>query len=176
VSAHYGLTKRWDAGVRVRPFSRGAKLETLVQLLHEKRAGVGLAVGLGVDGFWRAHAKVECSGDGCFSQGLRGLITDTPVILSMHLWRHGTAFVGGRYQHLFLWGEQRFAAPGRPFAPLVVETATNQWIAGWLVGVEIDGFWWRLTPQMGGSTVRLPGGKIAHILTPAIEVGVDLDL
>ena len=43
-------------------------------------------------------------------------------------------------------------------------------------GLEIDGLHWRLVPQLAGETVQLPAGKISHILMPALEFAIDLDL
>lgn len=177
ITAHYGLVRDLDVGVRLRPWSAGGKLELLWQAVRERTLGVGIAIGVGADGFYRSRHRIARAtdlegqpADGVFSRWYGGLMADAPLIFSRHLWSRGTLFVGGRYMHLFIWGEERFKSQEGAFPARVNEKAFNQWAAGWVLGIEIEWQWLRIVPQLSGATTVMPDESIKHVLYPALDI------
>jgi hypothetical protein len=170
VNAHYGLLRDLDIGLRLRPASVGGKVELLYQAVRERTLGIGIALGAGADGFFRPPEQISCVAGGCFNRRYGGLLVDIPVILSRHLWRRGILFAGGRYMHLFVWGDQRYRSQTGAFPRTIRDKSFNQWAAGWVVGMEIEVRWFRLLPQLSGATTRLPSGEMAHTFYPTLEV------
>ncbi len=177
LSAHYGLVRDLDLGVRLHLGSLGGKVEALYQIVRERTLGVGVSIGAGVDGFYRSRHRIGCLTDadgqvtdGCFSRWFGGMMVDAPLVVSRHLWSRGTLFVAGRYLHLFMWGEERLKSQTGAFAPQTNDKSFNQWGAGWVVGLEVEFRWLRVTPQLAGATTRMPDDGIKHVIYPALEV------
>jgi hypothetical protein len=170
LSAHYGLVRDLDVGLRLHLGSLGGKAELFYQAVRERTLGVGIAIGAGADGFYRSRERIACVADGCFSRWFGGLMVDVPVVFSRHLWRRGTLFVAGRYMHLLMWGEERYKSRTQSFPPQVNEKSFNQWGAGWAVGMEIEWLWVRVIPQIAGATTRMPDDGIKHVIYPSLDI------
>jgi hypothetical protein len=168
-SFHYGLNGWMDVGLRIRPFSNGAKLETLFQVLDEESDPLGLAIGLGLDGFSTDVISLGCEEGGCFYREYYGLAADLPVVISHHIAPSATVFLGIRYTHLFIEGEQRYESQTHAFDTLVVEKHISQPIFGWVAGLS---FVWgivRFVPQLLGTTYSFPNESLKHSVTFAFD-------
>ncbi|OGR09300.1 MAG: hypothetical protein A2341_10695 [Deltaproteobacteria bacterium RIFOXYB12_FULL_58_9] len=172
IAAHYGVARDFDVGLRLRPFSLGGRVELMYQVVREKTLGLGIAVGLGIDGFYRSRDRLGCVAGGCFSREYAGMVGDVPLILSRHLWRRGVLFLAGRYNHYLIFGEERFATPG--LDDQVIDKEINQWGAGWVVGLQFELRSVRIAPQLAGGLVRMPSGGLLHALYPSLDIAIVL--
>jgi hypothetical protein len=172
VAAHVGVVRDLDLGVRLRPTAYSGRVEALYQVLREKTLGVGVAVGVGVDGFYRARHRVACGGGACLNRGFGGIAADVPVVLHAHVLRRMSLFAGGRYTHVFVWGSERLRSTNHGFAPLEIKKSVSQPTGGWVAGIEWEGLHWRISPQVAGTFVVLPDASRAHLIVPTLELGV----
>jgi hypothetical protein len=161
-------------GIRLRPTLIGGKIETLYLVVREKDLGVGIAVGLGADGFYRRRHRVVCDAGGCFRREYGGVVVDVPLIVSRHLWRRGSLFLAARFNYLYLSGEESYKSRTGAFTRLSVDKSVSQPLGGWLLGLEIDGHFFRLVPQMAGALVKLPSGSLTHVIYPMVELSLVL--
>lgn len=185
-SIFYGLTERVDVGARVRlPFSplgfnAGVKLESMVQILSQRRWGhpVDLAVGVGLDGVYRPYrdrsdfntavpvgAWEDANGtpqgdsealleDGGFNLSYWGLKGEIPVILSYRMAPHMSVFGGLRWGYLHLSAEQRYEPADPSFDTIAYTKEVGEHTVGWMAGLSLT------TPPIGG--------KLSGVLVPQL--------
>ncbi len=170
LSAHYGLVRDLDVGVRLRPFGRGGRVELLYQLVRERSVGIGVALGLAADGFFQPETQLACAGGGCYSRSFAGVLGDVPLIISGYVTRRIALFGGGRYNHLLIVGRERYRSQDRSFRPLVIDKTVHQPLGGWFVGAEFEGLHLRVVPQLSGNLVWLPDESLTHVIHPSLEV------
>jgi hypothetical protein len=173
LSAHYGIAKHMDIGVRVRPMAPGLKLEWQYQLLDPRGDPVGVAVGLGVDGFYRSRLQLDCQAHGCFFREYGGAIAELPIVLSRRTVRWLTLFVAARAELLFMKGQQTYEADDGSFPTLKVKKTVTQPIGGWTAGLLFEWSIVRMIPQVNGVTIRGPDGELLHAIYPSLDFGFE---
>ena len=173
ISAFYGVGGNMDIGIRVRPLARGAKLEWQLQLLDPRVDAVGLAIGLGVDGFFRNRLDLGCEANGCFYREYGGAVADLPIVLSRRTWHWMTLFVAARPQYLFVMGQQTYEAQDGSFPTLTLKKTGLQLIGAGTAGILFEGRVFRAVPQVTVETVRGPTGKLEVASYPSIDFGFE---
>ncbi len=185
-SIFYGLSERLDVGARVRlPFSpigwnAGVKLESMFQVLSERRWGhpLDLAIGVGLDGVYRPfrdpsefHTEVpvgvweDANGapqgdslalveDGGFNLRYWGLMGEVPIVLARRVAPHMSIFGGVRWGYLHVSAEQRYEAPDSGFDRVEYTKEVGEHTLGWMAGLSMT------TPTIGG--------KISGVLIPQL--------
>ena len=173
LSVFYGVSKNMDMGVRVRPAARGMKLEWQYQIFDPRGDAMGLAFGVGLDGFYRNKFTVDCQDHGCFYRRYGGVVADLPVVVSRRTWHWMTLFVAARPQYMFMMGEQTYKADDGSFPTLKLKKTIEQPIVGWTAGMLFEWGIVRMLPQANGVTVRGPDGKYIHAIYPSLDFGFE---
>jgi hypothetical protein len=173
LSVHYGISKHADVGVRLRPIARGMKLEWQYQLLDPRGDAVGLAIGVGLDGFFRSRLQLGCEDHGCFYRKYGGAIADLPIILSRRTVHWMTLFVAVKPEFLFIKGRQTYRADDGSFPTLKVEKTATQPVGGWTAGLLFEWAIVRMIPQVNGVTIRGPDEKYRHAIYPSLDFGLE---
>ncbi|MBI5507341.1 MAG: hypothetical protein HY903_01185 [Deltaproteobacteria bacterium] len=174
LSAHYGIAKHMDLGLRLRPLARGAKLEYQLQLLDPRGDVIGLAVGLGIDGFYRTRTKLLCEVDGCFFREYGGVVVDLPLVVSRRTVRWLTLFAAVRGAFLVLQGRQTYEAADLSFASLRVDKQQRQPIAGVGCGLLLEWASVKVVPQVNVATLRLANGATSFATYPSLDLAFEL--
>ncbi len=198
-SAFYGLSERFDLGLRVRMpaspigFQAGAKLEAMVQLLSQDLWGdpLSLALGFGADGFyrpWRSGSltHTELSGvedeyggagyeeDGAFNLRYRGVEFDLPLVAAYRMNRVLSLVGALRVGYLYADVDQRYEALDEGFDTIRYAKELRQPVAGWALGLSIELPKHRvsmtLSPQLQGYTVDIPNHGVEHQVAGTFEV------
>ncbi len=172
VTAHYGVAKHMDVGVRVRPLAKGAKLESQIQLFDPRGDLIGVSIGAGIDSFYRTRLKMECEAGGCFYREYAGMMADLPIVISARPLRWATLFVAARAQYLLIEGQQSYEPEDDSFQTLRQKKHIREPIVGFGGGVEFNWGKVRLVPQAVGQTVKFPKGKQHLLVYPSLDFAV----